>query len=406
MIVLVINAIVYLFFSFYFYRKDKGWNIFNYLLFYYSIIACLGVLILYTGIYEHVFGNKSNESLSPIPYCLCFITYFILFIPFRKLSKDVKLIMPQINWLDGFMSVWIVVMFAYCILKFYEASISLSMGFGEVYELRHMEGETIFDYSGNTILKRLRNIGVILQECTVPIVMLYSIYSLRNGGNKFRLFFLIILCFLPNILDGIGLASRGNIFSVFVKILFFVVLFKNYVTRKTKKYIVIMGLIGTFIMVSYSIIITESRLEDKNSETPIASIERYFGESFPNLGYSFWDKVHYHPMGERLFPESYGYSRKERFDSTRDYHLFWGNKTKVPILNFKTFFGDLYIEFSVKVTYYNIGVAYMYFQICSMGFAGVTKLSGLSLITWLFTFLIGYSLKMFNNKTKQRYIIR
>ena len=220
MIVLVINAIVYLFFSFYFYRKDKGWNIFNYLLFYYSIIACLGVLILYTGIYEHVFGNKSNESLSPIPYCLCFITYFILFIPFRKLSKDVKLIMPQINWLDGFMSVWIVVMFAYCILKFYEASISLSMGFGEVYELRHMEGETIFDYSGNTILKRLRNIGVILQECTVPIVMLYSIYSLRNGGNKFRLFFLIILCFLPNILDGIGLASRGNIFSVFVKILF------------------------------------------------------------------------------------------------------------------------------------------------------------------------------------------
>ena len=373
-----------------------------------------------------MFGNKSNESLSPIPYCLCFITYFILFIPFRKLSKDVKLIMPQINWLDGFMSVWIVVMFAYCILKFYEASISLSMGFGEVYELRHMEGETIFDYSGNTILKRLRNIGVILQECTVPIVMLYSIYSLRNGGNKFRLFFLIILCFLPNILDGIGLASRGNIFSVFVKILFFVVLFKNYVTRKTKKYIVIMGLIGTFIMVSYSIIITESRLEDKNSETPIASIERYFGESFPNLGYSFWDKVHYHPMGERLFPESYGYSRKERFDSTRDYHLFWGNKTKVPILNFKTFFGDLYIEFSVigalifvsifallfrfimggKVTYYNIGVAYMYFQICSMGFAGVTKLSGLSLITWLFTFLIGYSLKMFNNKTKQRYIIR
>ena len=420
MFVFIFNTLIYLLTVFYYLKKDKGWNVFNYLLFYYAIIAAMGAFIFNNGIYQHVFGPKTADEISLIPYILCFASYFILFYPFRKLSKNLHFKMPQIKRLNEIIIIWIILMTAYCVVKFIEATITIQMGFLEVYEMRHMEGETIFEYTDNFFLKRLRNVGVVLQGCTVPIVMLYCVDCLRNKKNLIKVTILFVLSFLPDCLDGIALASRGHLFSVAIKIAFFYVLLKDYLSNKIKKISILMVLLGLFFMGMYSMRITASRFEDSQSETPIESIARYFGESFPNLGYSFWNKVQYHPMGERLFPELYGYSKKERFASTSDAQMYWEAKTKVPVLNFKTIFGDLYIEFGSigailfiivfsylftifmngKITYYNIGISYLYFQICSMGFAGITKMSGLNLIIWLLTFIIGYSLKISNNNTK------
>ena len=414
MIVLLLNAFAYTIATLYFWKKDKGITAFNYLLAYYAIIAFMGVITLYSGTYERTFGSKANITLSVIPFILCFISYIIFFLPFRLLSRHVDPKMPSIKGMNWFIAIWIIIMLGYCALKYFEASTTISLGLGEAYEMRHMEGESVFDYSDNILLKRLRHIGLVLQETTVPFLMLYSIDQIRKKQNITIAIIIIVLSFLPNFLSAIALAARGSMFSIAVKMSFFFVIFKNFLSLKAKRTAFAMGCVVLFSMWIYSFAITESRLESKkHSESSVESIARYFGESFPNLGYSFWEKVHYNPMGERLFPEFYGYTKKERFESTAGAHEYWGMRTHVPVLNFKTLFGDLYIEFGVvgallffvgfsclfkvimkgKITYYNIGISYMYFQICCMGFAGLTQLSGAHLMSWVIIFFIGIFLK-------------
>lgn len=416
MILLFFNALVYFFLFFKYYKKDKGINVFNYLLLFYAGIATMGVVSMYTGIYEDTFGSKSNTSISIIPYIFCCISYIVFFYPFRKLSKNVEFKMPYIKYFDVFVSIWIIIMICYCVMMAIEASISISTGLAEAYEARHIEGESLFDYGDNFLLRRLRYIGVVFQNCTVPIIILYCLTCLKQHKKKYTVITLVILCFLPNFLGALGQGSRGQMFSLFNKMIFFVLLFKEQIDRKIKSYIYVGGIAFTLVMLSYSLLITTQRLEEKQKETPIASIARYFGESFPNLGYTFWDNVKYHPMGERLFPEIFGYSINERFGSTDESYAYWWNITGVPVLTFKTLFGDLYIEFGVigallfiflasslfskmmngHITYYNLGIAYIYFQICNVGFAGLTMVSGFSITIWLFTLLIGYTLKKIN----------
>ncbi|MCD8291072.1 MAG: oligosaccharide repeat unit polymerase, partial [Prevotella sp.] len=183
-----------------------------------------------------------------------------------------------------------------------------------------------------------------------------------------------------------------------------------------KKYIVVFLASFVFVMAFYSMAITKSRFDmGQHRETPVESIARYFGESFPNLGYSFWDKVRWHPMGERLFPEVCESDVSQRFKSVDSSYYYWKLKTHVPILNFKTLFGDLYIEFGVlgallfvivlsklfslymkgQITCYNIAVAYYYFQICSMGFAGITRMSGFYLVIIALILIECYVLKRY-----------
>lgn len=421
MAILFFNALLYFGVFFYYWKKDKGWNLFNFLILYYAVIASMGWIILYNGIYERLLGDKSNVSLSIMPYFLCFISFFVFFHPLHKLSKNVQITVPPIKWINKIVILWLIIMMMYTVLRAVEASITIKMGLGEAYALRHMEGETLFDYSDNIFLRRLGNVGSILQECTVPLIILYCIDNLQKRRNKKLILFLIVFSFLPNIFMGIAIASRGNLYSVFLKMIFFILLFKKHVSSKIKKIVIVIFCASLSFMAFYSLMITESRMENSRVETPMSSIVRYFGEPFPNLGYSFWGKVKYHPMGERLFPEIYG-TKKLEFESTSDRYLYWERVTHVPVLNFKTMFGDLYIEFGVvgalifvvlfsrlfikvmngEICYYNIGLAYIYFQMCFMGFAGLTKLSGMNLLIWGITLGISLWLKKVNDLQRKR----
>ena len=106
---------------------------------------------------------------------------------------------------------------------------------------------------------------------------------------------------------------------------------------------------------SYSFIITKSRVEQKTWTNETESILHYFGESFPNLGARVWtlDDIN-HPYGSRKFPNIYeifsGAEKKEFFNSTETSY-YWNIYTKAPVVNFKTGFGDLYVEFGLILTF-------------------------------------------------------
>lgn len=95
--------------------------------------------------------------------------------------------------------------------------------------------------------------------------------------------------------------------------------------------------------------ISDSRFEDNSTQNNI----RYLGEVFPNLGLRIWPVSGEHLMFERKFPDIYSLLGGEirTFDSRETMIAYYETKSKFPVNNFKSFFGDLYIEYGVSLSF-------------------------------------------------------
>ena len=133
----------------------------------------------------------------------------------------------------------------------------------------------------------------------------------------------------------------------------------------------------------------------------------YFGESYPNLGLRVWPVENInHPYGERLFPSLglWGDSDNRSFFDAADRSYYWVSVTNAPVVNFKTMFGDLYVEFGIiwpfvialltRVLILMINRWYSVFSIALMNLCynlaifGVFDFSGESFYMDLFWFVI------------------
>ena len=94
------------------------------------------------------------------------------------------------------------------------------------------------------------------------------------------------------------------------------------------------------------------RVEDSTTETPLTSVLRYLGEPYPHLGNVFWNKVLFYPMGTRLYPFIFEPATIiSNANSLGDQHAAWEILTGVPILNYKTLYGDFYVDFGPYIPF-------------------------------------------------------
>ena len=175
-----------------------------------------------------------------------------------------------------------------------------------------------------------------------------------------------------------------------------------------------MCLIG--IIMVYSIVISFARLEDTSTETPFYSVIRYFGEAFPNLGNLFWGEVTRHPYGTRLFPYLFGLTYIE--ESVQDGYAFWQMFTGVPVLNFKTIYGDLYIEFGEflplvivtfisllfslflgkrNISFWKMALVYWYFDLILQGVFGFNKGGQGNLVVFMAVLIFSFIVKIYTS---------
>ena len=214
-------------------------------------------------------------------------------------------------------------------------------------------------------------------------------------------------------------ASRGGIFFGVVNFLFFYMFLKKNINKRTKLIISSFSLITIISMFLYSIVITESRFSSKSKETPYSVVVRYFGEAQVNLYYNIFsvsDKID-HPFGSRFFPELFGI---KAFKSPSERCDYWEKKTKTSEANFKTFFGDCYIEFSLigafvfavimvllannlifckPMYFYKLPLVYTYFNVVFTGLFNFMGKDPMQHFFWLL--LIGFVL-MLKKKTKHK----
>lgn len=363
--ILFLNIFFYLLWLLYSYfvsRKDHA--IYQLIFLFYTLVALLGWLTHSNGIYRETFDYYNVDKLNLLPYLLCFATVLIITHPFKKFNPDELLSnvhLPNNKVLFNFVKIsfYIIVLNFLCFFYLF-----LTVGVYDTYADAYSDssaGETLYKFSSSLMNFLYFNILVSLSDVLIPLMLFVALYLVVKKRHVSFLLFCIIATYIMQIFPLIISAARGSIFFLSMRFLFIIMLFYKHLSHRIRKTMIMSGLGFIAILANISLIITMSRMGDVDSNEGINGILRYFGESFPNLGFRVWGYEINHPYGARLFPSlgsligfdiSYIYGdRYAMFD-------FWELYVGIPMLNFKTIFGDLYVEFGIIGAFIVIGMIY------------------------------------------------
>lgn len=420
---LILNFILYLYMTYKIGKKGKL-SLDYTLSVYYTIVALMSIIIVCTGIYEAVLSINYSIDIDFTPYILCFLSIFLLIRPMKNVRyENIRFDeIPYNKTISGLLNMWIIITFFYMLMKLSHALIASSIGYDNMYDIAAVDGSSskLF-YGNNKFLLKFNNFNINLMWSFSPFVMCYALYGLISKKiSQSRAFLLLSLIFFSKLFAALSLGSRGNLFFTFWSFVFYIIIFYSHFDSRIKGKFKKIGIVSLSLIGIYSVIISIARLSHSDSETPLTGIARYFGECFPNLGLQFWDQVTLHPYGTRLFPYLFGIEYSA--DSVQDGYAFWKSFTGVPVLIFKTIFGDLYIEFgtiialiiigvifmiftkfigSGQIHFWKISIIYWYFDLIIQGIFGFNK-DGLSnLIVFIAILIVSFFVRLYTCKTSQ-----
>lgn len=334
--------------------QNKTLSLHNLISSWFTLIVCMGYITVQTGIYQAVHGTVCKFPYEP--YVLEFLFYLIFMWPFRNFRSR-SIVIDSVPFLNGRLrSILKVLLFSYSFYFLLMVKVAIyvfGQGVGEAYDATHFEGTTLYQYS-NFESKILWICGS-LYDWTSPIIIIYALYGIiskRNGWtfkfNSFCILYILGIYFLNCISTG----QRGGIFFFSVRLLFVFVPFWTQIPKKAKRYIVLFAPYVVLLFLTYAISMTLYRVDDSTTETPLTSVLRYLGEPYPHLGNAFWNKVFFYPMGTRLYPFIFEPATIiSNANSLGDQHAVWEILTGVPILNYKTLYGDFYVDFGPYIPF-------------------------------------------------------
>lgn len=354
MLVLVANNLAYLFTFLFFMYKDKELTIRVLILFLFTLFATASTCIVWNGIFFEQFGYYNIERMSYIPY-VCNYALILFFIQSilkkKRFGMGADLANIKSKYVTYF-EIFIILISLIQILIQYDIYLMIShLDLNDIYEDSHF-GDLEIPF-GNSIERILYYRSKNIIEISTPFIYLIEFSKLAYGKAKKFPIIIIALIFLPAIIGCFIMANRGGVLFNTASIAFFVVLFWNKLDHKTLNIIRILILVTGVFVVFYVTLITLSR-SNNDTNKAIFDAMRYFGEGFPNLGLRFWDHYCVHPYGMRHFPSIYGiFKPLPQIESgLGNYHQFYIQYTHLPVLNFKTFYGDLYIEFGYIIPFF------------------------------------------------------
>lgn len=416
------NFILYLFYFLYIYRKEERLTVYSIIFLYQTFISFMGLYTFETGIYQKTFGRHTEAELSLAPYLLNFVCFLIISHPLKDFEAGQLQPNKEQEKVYSLISTFVcVITVVYSIVLYLYSNLIGGLSYADQYNMARVGEMTTF---GNPILDFILNRFYQILLLLIPFAFAYNFIRLSRRKNVKKSTIIILLIFLPQFLSCVVMAARGRMFFLFTQIVFFIVLFYPLFNIKFKRNIKRFGMIFIVIACFYSYLISSSRFENSNQST-IHGIARYFGEPYPNLSISYWNASEInHPYGLRQF---YGICKYFNDDLRIDKGLgirqdYWSYRTKVPIQNFKTLYGDLYVEFGHFIPFLVLGltaciyvylrrrvhgvmkVVAMYFcyKICVMGlFDNVAEFGVIEIIL---VFLVSFAIDKFGQRHIQKAI--
>lgn len=356
MFALEINILFYFISIVFFYRKDHSFSIRVAILFLYLIFAIMGYYIVQTGIFFVQFGHYNISDVSILPYVFNFLFILLLMTPFRFLrGKESKCIcsLEQIKSkrIMYFERLVIILCFGYLfvgVLWFYKYG---TADFVDIYT-SNREGEHEYVFSNRLLNIFFFRTFHVLRWIT-PFWCMIEFSKLINRIKMKQALFYLVVFFICLYIGCIVGSNRGGMIFTSTNLIFFIIIEWKYLSPKIRRTIIVIGCIAVIFIVMSLLSITLSR-SDNDSDVASFGVIRYFGESFPNLGIRVWGASDEHIWGARKFPFLFQLFGGYIPDFNGDKYVmvdYFERMYKYPVNNFKTFFGDIYAEFGIVVSF-------------------------------------------------------
>jgi len=350
MTILLVNFLIYVVWFFFTLKKRKWkFDVVCLALSFYVIIAFLGYYTYACGIYQNTFGYGDVTRLSIYPYFFSWICTFIFFIPLRIKINDSAML--AVDRCAGFLSKVSLILFCVFLMQAFFSLTNVNVNtldYADAYnDAASGTGKSFKDPIVAFIFSKM----ILLARLGLPFFYTFQCLLLVRT-KKFKYMVMIFVVYFLSLIPQIVTANRGGMFFSTANVLFFIVLFWPLMSIKQKKAIAILTVSVFAIMSSFAIAISNARFDRIKSTSGTEQILRYFGEAYPNLGFNIWGKNINHPYGLRMFPNAVNVLSKKDFlrylkggGRNRSFY-FWERYVGIPMKNFKTLFGDLYIEFN------------------------------------------------------------
>ena len=359
--VLVVNALLYILTALIFIRKDKRMTIRVLVFCLFSMFAIAGIYTICDGTFYSTFGNYSLSKLNIIPYLgnyllILMMTLSIGNIGQTALRNKVFLVDNKIiNQIEIFV---IIISLVYVVMQFVVASILSSYDFGEIYQAAH-DGDLIIQFPAQWMnIAYYRTVQIL--DILYPVIYLIEFMKLSSGKKMTRSMVIVLLILVPRIMGCAIMANRGGIIFNTASFVFFMIIFWNRLPGRVKFFFKTGSAWFVALIVFYLAAISISRLGDDEKEAG-NSVLRYLGEAFPNLGLRVWEVSDHYLMGMRTFPTVYSLFAPipnvvSNAEGNGVKHIVFENISGFPIINFKTFYGDLYCEWGPILPFIIIGI--------------------------------------------------
>lgn len=346
MVVLSVNALLYFLTFAYVYKRERKMTVYSLMILVFFLFAFMGAWTFSSGIYEDTFGLKNESKLSIVPYIYCFLCMILSLQPLRNFRfEGLNIKMPSQQNIDkivyGSFAIYLVFFGMYMSLISGRSSL---MSYDDIYA-DAAAGETVS--FGSSTIDFIYGKIITLTRIVPLIVYFFLFNNLANQRKVKKSIILIASMFVLEVAPKILNANRGGVFFTTALLFAYFIFFYNRIDKKTKKIIIIIALSGMLVLLSYIWAISLSRGGDDSKSAMDSVVLRYLGEAYPNLGFNIWGHNINHPYGARYFPSLFGDASTNLDTGRSAIHAFWEAKVGIPMLNFKTLFGDLYIEFGL-----------------------------------------------------------
>lgn len=333
--------IYFLFLLIYVLKKKKRFDISAYLISIYLISAFFSILI---DVFDYRSLDTSNYQISVLPtimYCTLLTMVFYPFIKMKRINMDMYYNKePKLfNFISYFYIVAFIITFIFSINIIIKIFI-----FNDFNEIRNML------YRGDSQeFSVLSNINPIYK----PIFLLFDIFS--SLSFIMLIFYFYSICFLKKpkwfntlllissttiILNGIIGIDRSKVIYWLIVYGFCFILFKDYLTKKSKKNLyIVSGIIISFLLF-YFISVSNSRFGESDSGTS-GGLIAYAGQSFINFCF-FFDNHPYNGFTlQSIFPVFYKIFIDNNLLGNTQLQALMTAQTGVEHGIFNVFFGEL-----------------------------------------------------------------
>lgn len=319
----------------------RSWGVSVYLIIIYAISAYFSIKIVnqYSD-YRNLLPNNSFDMIIPtILYCsMLFLTFQSYFKPrpnilgFTNLNEQRRFI--RVGYTIS------IILIIGIVLVLPKLQFAINYGVGSLRnDLTHGDvsfNETGITSVGTTILLYLGNL-------CYPLLLMFF-YSLIHIRGKVTFKLLLLIGSFSEVVLGVFVGGRTNIIYYALFLIFSIVVFFQYMSRKVKKITIITAAVLGLIIFAYVIAVSIGRFSTR-SQGLNYYYETYAGQSYVYFC-NFIYNDHWHPYSlQRIFP-MISYFILGRLE-INDYRALIFHHTRLNIGCFYTFLGDIFVDIGI-----------------------------------------------------------